>query len=372
MQISPVAMPLPRTRPKRSASQSQAPVPTSPLDRLPSLSEAGLKTGEHVPVSHFREMRGAWIASVWNINFPSSPGSSPETQKAELRRQLDRLQECGFNAVFFQVRPEGDALFSSQLEPWSSSLTGRQGQDPGYDPLQALIEEAQERNLEVHAWLNPFRAQAASPNLAPPHLATTHPDLVHPYGPYLWMDPGAKEVQQRLVDVCQDLVERYDLDGIHFDDYFYPYPDGKSFPDDASWQEYRRGGGTMSRADWRRDNVNRTIQAVDEAVESKADHVRFGISPFGIPAPEKPEGIRGFDQYNGLYADPQKWIDEGWVDYLAPQLYWRLAEARSMNLSYAGGTNTPPRAEPSLPETTWPPWAAAPSGMRPNTASKSN
>lgn len=277
---------------------------------------------ELVDVGHFRELRGAWVASVWNINFPSSSKLDKEAQKKEIVKTLDTLQECGFNSVFFQVRPEGDALYSSDLEPWSSSLTGRQGKDPGYDPLQTLIQEAKKRNIEVHAWLNPFRAKAASPNLAHPHIGVTNPEDVHAYGSYLWMDPGSDNVQKRLVDVCNDLLDRYDLDGLHFDDYFYPYPNGKDFPDDETWRKYKAGGGELSRADWRRDNVNRAVRSVDQAVDSHGNHVRFGISPFGIPAPEKPEGIHGFDQYNGLYADTQKWMDQGWVDYLAPQLYW--------------------------------------------------
>lgn len=275
-----------------------------------------------VDVGHFRELRGAWVASVWNINFPSSSQLDKEAQQQEIVKTLDTLQECGFNSIFFQVRPEGDALYSSQLEPWSSALTGTQGKDPGYDPLQTMIKEARKRNIEVHAWLNPFRAKAASPNQVHPHIAVTNPEDVHPYGANLWMDPGSDAVQKKLVDVCNDLLDRYDLDGLHFDDYFYPYPNGADFPDEATWQKYKAGGGELSRADWRRDNVNRAVQSVDQAVDSHGKHVRFGISPFGIPAPDKPEGIHGFDQYNGLYADTQKWMDQGWVDYLAPQLYW--------------------------------------------------
>ena len=309
--------PNPHRTPPPEAFQTRASLNIDPPPQLTDTAPPVL-----AEVSHPRELRGAWVASVWNINFPSSPGLSQERQKGELTRILDTLQECGFNAVFLQVRPEGDALYQSELEPWSSSLTGVQGQDPGYDPTRFLVEEARKRNLEVHAWLNPFRAQAASPNLAPPHMALTHPEHVHEYGSYLWMDPGSEEVQARLTQVCQDLVERYDLDGIHFDDYFYPYPNGQDFPDELTWNEYREGGGQLNRADWRRQNVNRAVQTVDEALKAQADHVRFGISPFGLPAPERPEGTWGFDQYHGLYADTQKWMDEGWVDYLAPQLYW--------------------------------------------------
>jgi len=293
------------------------------LDRVELAGSADAPLVETVDVSHTRELRGAWVATVFNINFPSSPTTSAATQKREMTAMLDRLQEAGFNSIFFQVRPEGDALYRSQLEPWSSSLTGTQGKDPGYDPLELLVEEAHKRNIEVHAWLNPFRAAAAAKEQVSPHVAVEHPEHVHQYGSTKWMDPGAEVVRDRLVDVCQDLTKRYDLDGVHFDDYFYPYPiAGKDFPDDKTWNAYKAEGGTLSRADWRRENVNRTVREVGGAIRDEKDHVRFGISPFGIPAPEKPPGIVGFDQYEGLYADTQKWMDEGLVDYLAPQLYW--------------------------------------------------
>ncbi len=276
-----------------------------------------------VQVSHTRELRGAWVATVWNINFPSSSSTDAATQQAELVAMVDRLDEAGMNAVFFQVRPEGDALYQSDLEPWSNVLTGTQGQDPGYDPLAVLITEAHARNIEVHAWLNPYRAKAASSSQVAPHVAAEYPEHVHNYGSYKWMDPGAPVVRERLVAVCADLSKRYDIDGIHFDDYFYPYPvAGTDFPDDTTWAAYQASGGTLSRADWRRNSVNTAIQEVSAAIAAEKDHVRFGVSPFGIPAPDKPDGITGFNQYDSLYADTQKWMDEGWVDYLAPQLYW--------------------------------------------------
>lgn len=300
---------------KRETTVAEETTPTESV----SLSTEPMRL---VNVSHNRELRGAWVASVWNINFPSSSKLSAEQQKAEISGMLDKLDEAGFNAVFFQVRPEGDALYSSDLEPWSNSLTGTQGKDPGYDPLEHLVKEAHKRNIEVHAWLNPYRAKAASAQQVHPHMAAVHPEHVHDYGSVKWMDPGAKEVQERLVQVCDDIAKRYDVDGIHFDDYFYPYPNGNPFPDDSTWNEYKRNGGTLSRADWRRQNVNDAVKNVDEALEARKDHVRFGISPFGLPAPDRPEGTWGFDQYEGLYADTQKWMDEGWVDYLAPQLYW--------------------------------------------------
>lgn len=280
---------------------------------------------ELVKVGHTRQLRGAWVASVANMHWPAQSGLTSARQREDLRLMLDRLAEARFNAVFFQVRPEGDALYRSELEPWSRFLSGRQGHDPGYDPLNFLVNEAHRRGLEVHAWLNPYRAQATPPPPTAelpvaPHQAAVEPESVLSYGALRWMDPGSPSVRGRLVRVCQDLTRRYDLDGMHFDDYFYPYPDGElPFPDQAS---YTRSGTNLSLGDWRRAQVNEAIQEVSSAIAAEKPYVRFGISPFGIPAPEKPEQISGLDQYEKLYADTQRWMDEGWVDYLAPQLYW--------------------------------------------------
>lgn len=283
---------------------------------------APLSAQELEKVGHPRQLRGAWVASVANLHWPSQSGQSAAQQQAELRRLLDALERCRFNAVFFQVRPEGDALYASKLEPWSRFLSGQQGGDPGYDPLELLTREAHQRNLEVHAWLNPYRAQAVPPPTSPavaPHLSVTHPELVFPYGPLKWMDPSSEVVRDRLVEVCQDLTQRYDLDGLHFDDYFYPYPEGElPFPDHPPADE--------PVADWRRAQVNEAIRAVRETLLDDAPHLRFGISPFGLPAPEKPAQITGLNQYEKLFADTQLWMDEGWVDYLAPQLYWPLTK----------------------------------------------
>lgn len=304
-------------RPARAQAE-----PSDPTDRVEI-------SGQTVPVAHRRELRGAWVATVWNINFPTAPGLPAEQQKFELTAMLDRLKDCGFNAVFFQVRPEGDALYRSENEPWSAWLTGEQGRPPGYDPLEFLIAEAHARNLEVHAWLNPYRAQSGPQERVAPHIAVEDPEHVHPYGALKWMDPGAEIVRERLVDVAQDLTRRYDVDGIHFDDYFYPYPlNGVDFPDEKTYSDYQLFGGTLSRSDWRRENVNQAVRETAEGVKAVKDHVRFGISPFGLPAPERPEGVSGFDQYEGLYADTQKWMDRGWVDYLAPQLYWPTSSPR--------------------------------------------
>ncbi len=259
------------------------------------------------------------------MHWPAQAGLSGAKQRADLDQMLDRLAEARFNAVFFQVRPEGDALYRSELEPWSRFLSGRQGGDPGYDPLKYLVEQAHRRGLEVHAWLNPYRAQATPPPPAgdrpvAPHLAVVEPQSVVGYGALRWMEPSSAPVRARLVNVCRDLTHRYDLDGLHFDDYFYPYPEGElPFPDQES---YAASGTSLSVGDWRRGQVNQAIQEVSAAVAEEKPWVRFGISPFGLPAPERPEGISGLDQYDKLFADTQLWMDEGWVDYLAPQLYW--------------------------------------------------
>ncbi len=221
------------------------------------------------------------------------------------------------------MRPESDALYPSDLEPWSRSLTGTQGEDPGWDPLEVAIDLAHARNIELHAWLNPYRAKASlQAEIVPPHIALAYPEHAHVYGAYLWMDPGATEVQMHLLAVIEDLITRYDIDGVHFDDYFYPYPTDDPFPDDLTWDAYVDGGGELNRGDWRRQNVDSMVEAVGVLIEDLRPDVRFGISPFGIYRPGIPEGISGFDQYEGLYADPIKWLDAGWLDYLAPQLYW--------------------------------------------------
>ncbi len=269
-----------------------------------------------------REMRGVWLTTVFNINWPSSQGLSASAQQAELTDLLDVAADTGLNTVFFQIRPECDAFYPSELEPWSRYLSGTQGQDPGWDPLAFAIDEAHQRGLELHAWMNPYRAKASSGSTAvAPHPSVTLSEYSVTYGSYEWLDPGASEVQDHTLAVIEDVLERYDVDGLHFDDYFYPYPDGE-FPDDATYAAYTDGGGTLARDDWRRDNVNQLVRRIGELVADIRPDVRFGISPFGIYRPGMPEGISGLDQYAAIYADPPRWLAEGWVDYLAPQLYW--------------------------------------------------
>ncbi|MCB9664652.1 MAG: family 10 glycosylhydrolase [Alphaproteobacteria bacterium] len=271
------------------------------------------------PVAPRRELRGLWIATVWNLDFPSRQDLDAAGARAELEGLADLAVTAGLNALFLQVRPEGDALYASAHEPWSHVLTGTQGADPGFDPLALLVDAARARGLEVHAWLNPFRARAASPAMVAPHLGAVHPEAVVAYGDGHWMDPGRPEVQERLVAVVRDLA-RSGVEGIHLDDYFYPYPvAGTPFPDAAT---HAASGSALGLADWRRANVASAVHAVAEAVRAEDPTVRFGISPFGIYRPGQPPGVTGFDAWAGLYADPLAWLAAGDVDYLAPQLYW--------------------------------------------------
>ncbi|NER36254.1 MAG: family 10 glycosylhydrolase [Oscillatoria sp. SIO1A7] len=277
---------------------------------------------------HQREFRGVWAASVANIDWPSRKNLSVQQQKAELIGILNRMQELNLNALILQVRPAGDAFYASQLEPWSYWLTGQQGQAPYpfYDPLEFAIQEAHRRNIELHAWFNPYRARNQDPHsLAANHMASKYPQYAYQYGNLLWMDPGAPEVQNQTYNVIMDVARRYDVDGIHLDDYFYPYPQGnRDFPDYNTYNAYRRSGGTLSLGDWRRNNVNQLVQRLHSGIKAEKPYIKFGISPFGIYRPGQPPGIVGLDQYDGIYADPKLWLEKGWVDYIAPQLYWRI------------------------------------------------
>ncbi len=299
------------------------------LGQAPDLNSPYLVRSNTVSVSHRREFRGAWVTTAWNIDFPTKTTLSTSEQQAELIAILDRLQALNFNAVIMQFRVDGDALYASELEPWSEWLTGTQGKapDPFYDPMAFTIAECRKRGLELHAWFNPYRAKSHNLPLdhPPNHVTNTHPQGVHPYGNFLWMDPGDRKIQDLTYNVIMDVVRRYDVDGVHIDDYFYPYPiSGQTFPDQTTYDAYRQGGGTMIRNDWRRDNVNQMVKRLFQGIKAAKPHVRFGISPFGIYRPDQPPGIRGLDQYDQLYADPKKWLAEGWVDYIAPQLYWRI------------------------------------------------
>ncbi len=296
-----------------------------------------------------KEFRAAWIATVANINWPSKPGLSTEVQKQEALGLLDFLQTHHFNAAILQVRPQADALYKSDLEPWSYYLTGVQGKapDPYYDPLEFWIKEAHDRGIELHVWLNPYRAHHKDgKDISDQSIIKKNPELVMKLAEgYWWMDPARKKVQDITNDVVMDLVKRYDIDAIHMDDYFYPYPSyngNADFPDDASWAEYKQTGGQLSRNDWRRDAVNKLIERLYKNIKAEKSWVKFGLSPFGIWRPGYPESIEGFDQYDQLYADARLWLNKGWVDYFSPQLYWpvnRYPQSYPVLLGWWAGEN---------------------------------
>jgi uncharacterized lipoprotein YddW (UPF0748 family) len=279
-----------------------------------------------------REFRGGWVATVANINWPSTKYLSVEEQKKEAIHILDRLHQNHFNAVIFQARPQCDALYKSELEPWSYYLTGKQGvaPEPFYDPLEFWVEESHKRGMELHVWLNPYRAHhIEGGEVSEFSIVKKHPDWVYKLkSGYWWLDPSKKEAQDHSFNVVMDITKRYDIDGIHFDDYFYPYPsynDNEDFPDDKSWEEYKNNDGKLSRSDWRRDNINQFIKRVYNGIKDIKPSVKFGLSPFGIWRPRHPQSIEGFDQHEKLFADAKLWINEGWVDYWAPQLYWKIS-----------------------------------------------
>jgi uncharacterized lipoprotein YddW (UPF0748 family) len=270
------------------------------------------------------EFRGVWVATVYNIDWPSKAGLAASEQKEQLRALLDRAAELKLNAILLQVRPASDALYASKLEPWSRFLTGQQGSSPGYDPLEYAVAEAHKRGLELHAWVNPFRASAsANDALVESHVAKRHPEWVRRYGSQLWLDPGEPAAREHVLRVFADIVSRYDVDGLHIDDYFYPYPKGGAvFPDDKTFEKY---GGGKERGEWRRDNINRFVETMYRSIKVIKPRVKVGISPFGIWRPGVPPTIEaGVDSYGHLFADSRKWLAEGWCDYLAPQLYWSI------------------------------------------------
>jgi len=283
-----------------------------------------------------REFRAVWVATVANIDWPSTRTLSVEQQKAELIAILEKARQLNLNAIVFQVRPACDALYDSKLEPWSPFLTGTMGKapEPYYDPLTFAVEECHKRGMELHAWFNPYRA--LHPGYKGPisanHISKTKPNLVKKYGPYLWLNPTEKEVQDHTYAVVMDVVKRYDVDGVHMDDYFYPYPETDKatkkeidFPDAETYAAYQNAGGKLGRADWRREAVNNLMERIYKGVKKEKPWVKVGLSPFGIWKPGYPPQVKGFSQYDKLYADARLWLEKGWVDYWTPQLYWRIA-----------------------------------------------
>jgi uncharacterized lipoprotein YddW (UPF0748 family) len=277
-----------------------------------------------------REMRGLWIATVANIDWPSRNTLTGDQQRTELIGILDRAAATRINTIVFHVRPAADAVYQSSLEPWASLLSGTQGTDPGYDPLAFAIQEAHARGMELHAWVNPFRAgnTADTARLARTHLFYTRRDLVRVYAGNIWLDPGEPDVQEHSLRVIKDIVTRYDIDGLHADDYFYPYVVNDAanrpipFPDSAT---FAKSGAGAALGDWRRANIDRFVERLYTEVHAIKPTIKVGISPFGIWRPGFPSGITGLDAYASIYADSRKWLQRGWVDYLAPQLYWAIA-----------------------------------------------
>ena len=277
------------------------------------------------------ELRAVWVATVSNIDYPSKPTTNTEILKQEFIKLLDMHQRNGMNAVVVQVRPATDAFYPSPLEPWSQWLTGRQGQPPipYYDPLEFMITETHKRKMEFHAWMNPYRAvfNINNSSIAPTHITRLHPEWFLTYGDKKYFDPGNKDVQKFVTAVVQDVVRRYDVDAIHFDDYFYPYRiAGKEFPDAASYQKFGKG---LGRDDWRRSNTDSIIVSLSKVIKEENKKCQFGISPFGIwrNADKDPRGSNtkgGQTNYDDLYADILLWLQKGWIDYVAPQLYWEI------------------------------------------------
>lgn len=277
-----------------------------------------------------REFRAAWIATVSNIDWPSKRGLPAEQQKSEFINRLEQLRSLGCNAVIVQVRPAADAFYPSLEEPWSQYLTGKQGQPPFpfYDPLEFMVSEAHKRNMEFHAWFNPYRALAIkgrNPN-PPSHFTHRHPDWLVNYGDKVYLNPGLPQVREYVTRIIMDVVKRYDIDAVHLDDYFYPYRiAGVEFADNGTYLKY--SNGISNKDDWRRNNVDLFISVLNNNIKQAKPHVKLGISPFGVwrNASKDPRGSEtrgGQTCYDDLYSDVLLWMERGWIDYLAPQLYW--------------------------------------------------
>ncbi|AWC32713.1 glycoside hydrolase family 10 protein [Bacillus cytotoxicus] len=281
------------------------------------------------------ELRAAWIASVLNIDWPSQTGLSIEKQKQEFMKLLDDVKGAGMNAVVVQIKPTADAFYPSKYGPWSEYLTGTQGKDPGYDPLAFMIEESHKRNLEFHAWINPYRITMNHTDLnrlAENHPARQHPDWVVSYGGKLYYNPGIPDVQNFITEGALEIVQNYDIDSLHMDDYFYPYKvAGEEFPDQNTYETYNNGKFSNIE-DWRRHNVNELVKKLNIAIKSEKAYVKFGISPFGVwrNIADDPTGSHttaGQRNYDDLYADTREWIQKGYIDYITPQIYWNIGFA---------------------------------------------
>jgi len=280
------------------------------------------------PATPLRQFRATWISSVVNIDWPSKTGLTAAQQQAELIGWFDAAVRQHHNAVVLQVRPTADAFWPSTIEPWSQYLTGKQGGDPGYDPLAFAVADAHKRDLELHAWFNPYRISMGTnlSALVPEHPARQHPDWVVTYGGKLYYNPGIPAARKLVEDAIMDAVSRYDLDGVHFDDYFYPYPvAGQVFNDAATYAQY--GAGFPTLAEWRRNNINLLIQEMQQRIKAIKPWVKFGISPFAVwrnkaTDPEGSDTTAGVQTYDDLAADTRRWVREEWIDYIVPQVYW--------------------------------------------------
>jgi uncharacterized lipoprotein YddW (UPF0748 family) len=291
---------------------------------------ASAAVGQVISPKH--EFRGVWIASVANIDWPSKPGLSAEEQQKEFLKIISMHKENGMNALLVQVRPCADAFYPSRYEPWSSWLTGELGKapEPYYDPLKFMIDETHKSGLEFHAWFNPYRAvfNADTANIHPASIASQHREWFVKYDKHMYFNPGLPEARKHVVNVIMDVVNRYDVDGIHFDDYFYPYKVAKlNFPDSATYQTYGSAFSTID--DWRRNNVDQLIKNISDSLRQVKRHVKFGVSPFGVwrnkdKDPAGSDTKAGQTCYDDLYADVLKWMKEGWIDYVTPQIYWSI------------------------------------------------
>lgn len=287
--------------------------------------------------SPVKEFRGVWIATVDNIDWPSRGNFDSDSQKVEFIKLLDMHRQNGMNAMIVQIRPCTDAFYPSPYEPWSTWLTGTQGQPPTpyYDPLQFMIEETHKRNMVFHAWINPYRAEFTTKDdlTSATHITRLHPEWFVSYGDKRYFDPGNPAARAYVVDVVTDVVKRYAIDAIHFDDYFYPYPlEGKKFPDEASYQLYGKG---MKKEDWRRSNTDSIIRQLWLAIKKENSQCAFGISPFGVWRNIDKDPVNGsktngsLSNYDDLYADIILWLKNGWIDYVAPQLYWEFSHRQA-------------------------------------------
>ncbi len=280
-----------------------------------------------------REFRAVWLATVKNIDWPSKPGLSSEEQQKELIAILDAHQKSGINAIMFQIRPAADALYANSEEPWSAVLTGTQGKAPNpfYDPLAFAIKEAHKRGMELHAWMNPYRATTDldSSSLSENHITKTHPSWIFSYDGKKYFNPALPEVRAYINKVVMNVVRQYDIDGVHFDDYFYPYPGKTPLPDSSTFTANKRGQTNIE--DWRRENVDLLIKQVSDSIHHAKKYVKFGISPFGIWRNKEDDSrgsdSNGFSGYSALYADVYKWTEKGWLDYVNPQIYFPFGYA---------------------------------------------